>query len=177
MGSKVLKPVFLKNIQIEGQEPYSSHYNAVLLAFFMTLSRLRCRLHVWVFSLQTRDIQQRPGLVSVHSLPSRHLLWSRRQLLHPLRHYHSVCRWEPLKCTERTRKWSLNVTNAANPFTYSRRTDCHLVCPIFSHIKPGFLVLLWSQLPYGIFKFRLHDERPLFLKQYSPCSRWGIWYV
>lgn len=59
--------------------------------FFTALSRLRRRLHVGVLSLQTRDVQQRPRLVRVRSLPSRHLLWSRRQLLHPLRHRHSVC--------------------------------------------------------------------------------------
>lgn len=68
VGSKVLKPVFLRNIQIEGQELCFPLFKND--TFFTALPPLRCRLHIGVFSLQSRNIQQLPGLVGVRSLPS-----------------------------------------------------------------------------------------------------------
>lgn len=70
----MVKPVLLKNIQIEGQLHFTTTHLSVIPAGLKGVASSRRCVHVPVFPVSTRLVQPGSWLLLLRTLPQQHLL-------------------------------------------------------------------------------------------------------
>lgn len=153
VGGKMVKPVLLKNIQIEGKCETRAHTCVLsgcvcVCACYRVSTRLsRCRLHIRVFSVPTRLVQPDPRLLVLPAVPQQHLLCEGGVLVYTLP-------WAPLLtyvhlCQQHFNKlWSHNCQKQSKFTSFYTKINLY---PISTRLKIWHIcVCLLPQMRDGL---------------------------